>query len=117
MVMLQSYCITNAKFESDNKIAYVCITDETMKRFNAQKDYTDGIVEVLRTIAPTEVAFVLNEINNDTVKASLRSKTIDVSLIASVFNGGGHAFAAGCTIKRPINIAKSRLLEEIKKYL
>jgi len=46
---------------------------------------------------------------------SLRSKgKIDVALIASKFNGGGHFNAAGCTLEmKDVEIAKNIVLKEI----
>ena len=117
MVMLQAYCLANAGFEHDEKIAYVCISNEDMKRFNAENDHTEGIVEALRQINTTEVSFVAKEVDEQTTKVSLRSKNIDVSRVASVFNGGGHTFAAGCTIRKPLKVAKNKLLEEIEKLI
>lgn len=117
MVMLQAYCLANAGFALDEKIAYVCITNEDMKRFNAENDHTEGIVEALRQINTTEVSFVAKEVDEQTTKVSLRSKTIDVSKVASVFNGGGHTFAAGCTIHKPLKVAKNKLLDEIEKLM
>ena len=117
MVMLQAYCLANAGFAMGEKIAYVTISNEEMKRFKAENDHTEGIVEALRQINTTEVSFVAKEIDEQTTKVSLRSKTIDVSRVASVFNGGGHTFAAGCTIKKPLIVAKNKLLEEIEKLM
>lgn len=117
MVMLQAYCLANAGFAMGEKIAYVTISNEDMRRFNAENDHTEGIVEALRQINTTEVSFVAKEIDEQTTKVSLRSKTIDVSKVASVFNGGGHTFAAGCTIKKPLIVAKNKLLEEIEKLM
>ena len=117
MVLLQANSIINAKFLEDNKIAYVCIKNSDMEKFGAQNDHTEGIVEALRQINTTEISFVLKEVDENTTKVSLRSKTADVSKVASVFGGGGHTFAAGCTIRKPINIACEKLIDEVKKVL
>ena len=117
MVLLHAHCMVNAKFENNNKIAYVLITNKDMEKFHAKNDYTEGIVEELRRMSTTEVSFVLKEVDENTTKASLRSKTIDVSNIAGIFGGGGHTFAAGCTIRKPVDIACNKLLEEIQKVL
>ena len=117
MVLLHAHCMVNAKFENNNKIAYVLITNKDMEKFHAKNDYTEGIVEELRRMSTTEVSFVLKEVDKNTTKASLRSKTIDVSNIAGIFGGGGHTFAAGCTIRKPVDIACNKLLEEIQKVL
>ena len=117
MVLLQANSIINAKFDMNNQIAYVCLKNSDLEKFGATNDHTEGIVESLRQIKTTEVSFVLKEIDINTTKASLRSKKIDVSKIASIFGGGGHTFAAGCTIKKPLNIACDKMLDEIKKVL
>lgn len=117
MVLLHAHCMVNAKFYDDNKIAGVCITNKDMEKFHAKNDYTEGIVEELRRIGATEVSFVLKEVDENTTKASLRSKSADVSEVAQVFGGGGHTFAAGCTIRKPLKIACDKILEEIRKVL
>ena len=40
--------------------------------------------------------------------------TIDVAEICGKFNGGGHTFAAGCTIKCGVENSIKKILEEIK---
>ena len=117
MVLLQANSLINAKFELNNKIAYVCLKNSDLEKFGATNDHTEGIVEALRQINTTEISFVLKEIDENTTKASLRSKKTDVSKIATIFGGGGHTFAAGCTIKKPLEIACNKMLEEIKKVL
>lgn len=117
MVLLQANCIINAKFIENNKVAYVCIKNSDMEKYGAQNDHTEGIVEALRQINTTEVSFVLKEVDENTTKASLRSKTVDVSQVAAVFGGGGHTFAAGCTIRKPLKIACEKMVEEVKKVI
>lgn len=117
MVLLQANSLINAQFCENNKIAYVCLKNSDLEKFNAKNEHTDGIVEALRQINSTEIAFVLKEVDENTTKASLRSKTADVSKVASVFGGGGHTFAAGCTIKKPLSIACDKMLEEVKKVI
>lgn len=115
MVLFHAHCMMNAQFENDNKIAYTLISNKDMEKFHAKNDYTEGIVEELRRMNSTEVSFVLKEVDENTTKASLRSKSIDVSVIADVFGGGGHKFAAGCTIRKPLSIACDKMLDEIRK--
>lgn len=117
MVLLHAHCMINADFVENNKIAYIMITDKDMKMFNAQNDYTEGLVEELRRISTTQVSFVLKEVDENTTKVSLRSKGADVAAIAQIFGGGGHTFAAGCTIRKPIKIARDKLIEEIRKVI
>jgi len=117
MALLNAFAIQTAVFKENDKIAYSIITKEDMKRLNAKGDYTEGISEALRQISSTEVSMLLKEAENQTTKVSLRSKNIDVAKIAEAFGGGGHRYAAGCTIQKPPKIAVEKLLELIKKSL
>lgn len=112
-VLFQNYCINKAEFLSDNKIAYTTVYKKDLEKFNAGDDYTDGIAETLRAIDSTEVAFVLKEVDTKLTKVSMRSKTLDVANICCKFGGGGHTFAAGCTIKANISDSITKILKEI----
>lgn len=113
-VMFQNYCVNKAIFLQDNKIAYTTVYKKDLEKFSAGDDYTDGIAETLRAIDSTEVSFVAKEVDSKLTKISMRSKKIDVAQICSKFGGGGHTFAAGCTIKADIKDSVEKLLKEIK---
>ena len=53
---------------------------------------------------------------NGGCKISMRSKSIDVAEICSLFGGGGHKFAAGCTMKYSVDESVKKILHEIRKY-
>ena len=40
-----------------------------------------------------------------------------IAKICENFGGGGHTFAAGCTIKKPIAIAFDKLLKRVQSEL
>ena len=52
--------------------------------------------------------------DSKTTKVSMRSKHFDVSEVCALYNGGGHTFAAGCTMKYGISEAITKILKEIK---
>jgi len=117
MIMFQAHCVNSAQFLCHDKLCYTIITNSDMDRFNAKDEHTEGIAETLRSISSVEVAFVMKEIDSTAVKVSMRSKSVDLTKITERFNGGGHQRAAGCTIQKPISIAKNLLIEEVKKFL
>ena len=117
MVQFQAYVVSNTVFYNSGKIAFSKITRSDMSKFNATDDYTEGIVEVLRTSKNVEIAAILKETKEGYTKVSLRSKTLDVTPIVMDFGGGGHTFAAGCTIKKPIAIAFDKLLKRVQSEL
>lgn len=117
MVLFQSYCVSKATFLNEDKIAYTVVYKKDMEKFLAGDDYTEGIAEVLRSITSTEVSFVVKEVDAKICKISMRSKKIDVSQVCSSFGGGGHKFAAGCTIKASCDEAIKKLLTELDKEI
>ncbi len=116
LILFQNFLVSNARFCFDDKVAYVLITKEIAEKFNAKDEYSEGIVETLRSVSNVEISFVLKETDSG-VKVSLRSKELDVTKITDKFHGGGHKRAAGCTIKQKINTAAEILLKEIKELL
>ena len=113
LVMFQNYCVNKAEFLNANKLVYTTVYKKDLEKFSAGDDYTDGIAETLRAIDSTEVSFVVKEVDSKTTKVSMRSKSIDVAQICEKFGGGGHTFAAGCTIKASIKDSIDKLLKEI----
>ena len=115
LVLFQNYCMNKAQFINDDKIAYLIVYKKDLDKFNAKGDYTDGLAETLRSINTTEVSFVLKEIGDKVFKVSMRSKHIDIAKVCETFNGGGHKFAAGCTIKASAEDAVKRIVNQIHK--
>lgn len=114
MVQFQAYVISNAVFYNEGSIAFAKVTRSDMSRFGASDEYTEGIVEVLRSSKNVEIAAILKETKEGWTKVSLRSKTIDIIPAVLDFGGGGHTFAAGCTIKKPLPIAFDKLLKRVQ---
>ena len=76
------------------------VRQKEMRFYGLNPSDMDGIVSQLRNTIGVETAIFLYELKPQTFKVSLRSKEIvDVSRIASVFGGGGHVRAAGCTME------------------
>lgn len=115
LVMFQSHCISKAKFLDNDQIAYTTVYRKDMEQFSAGDDCMEGLTEKLRAIVTTRIAFVAKEMKSGWTKISMRSKFADVAQICSVFDGGGHKFAAGCTIKSHVDEAVKKILNEIHK--
>ena len=61
----------------------------------ARPEEVESIVDIVRTTAEAEVAAVFKEIEPQHWSVSMRSKSVDISAVASRFGGGGHRKAAG----------------------
>ena len=59
-----------------------------------------------------ETAILFRESEEDLYKISFRSRgTIDVTMLALKFGGGGHKYAAGCTVKGSLDEVKEKVLQ------
>lgn len=116
-VLFQNYCVGKAVFSCDDKIVYTVVYKKDIEKFAVGDDATDGIAETLRAIDTTDISFVVKEVDAKICKISMRSKNADVANVCSKFGGGGHKFAAGCTIKTSCEEAVKKLLAEISKEL
>lgn len=102
-------------FKDRIAITYITMSDE--KKCEALKGDHEGIVNIGQNIEGVEVSVFLHECEKG-FKVSLRSNNdVDVSIIASVFGGGGHSKAAGCLIESSLEDAKKMLIKEIKRVL
>lgn len=117
MVLLNAFAVLNTKFLNNGKIAYTTVSLDDLNKFEAETDYTEGIVEVLREINTVEIAIFFKEMKNGYTKVSMRSKDFDIAAVCEKFDGGGHTNAAGCTVMRPLNIAIEKILDEFREII
>lgn len=114
---LMGAAVNSLKFYENGRVAYTYISNAVLKKTGALEEDCDGIVNIGRNIRDVEVSVMLRQWNGG-VKGNLRSnKYVDVSEIAAIFTGGGHAKAAGFSVKGCIEDIKNRLFKEIGKRL
>lgn len=100
----------------EDKVAFLSISVDAREKSAASNEDMEGIVNYARNIEGVEVGVLFKQMDEKTVKVSLRSKReVDVSAIAKVLGGGGHARAAGCTVYDSLDNAQHLLLEKIEE--
>lgn len=75
-----------------------------------------GVVSVLNRVAETDFSVFALEYEPGRTKVSFRGeefKGVAVASIAQRLGGGGHAYAAGCTLEMPIAQAQTAVMEAI----
>jgi phosphoesterase RecJ-like protein len=95
----EGYSLANMQTASDGKIAYSVISRDTLLSLGLDISDFESAIDVIRTLRGTSVAMIVKETEPHKFKASLRSTTVDVASVASLFGGGGHRLAAGCTVE------------------
>ena len=97
---------------SDGKIAWLKVTQKTLRKNGCDFSQLEGFVNYIRSIDSVEVAIIAGELENGFTKFSLRSKNrVDVGRICGLYGGGGHQKAAGCLIEKPIGEALAQLTD------
>jgi phosphoesterase RecJ-like protein len=110
--------LLKAELLLDGKLIFCNITMEEMKQYNVMPKHLEGIVAMLRATKDVEVACFCYETEDHDLKVSLRaSGDVNLALIASKYNGGGHAKAAGCTVSMSPEEFKNIIINEIKERL
>lgn len=106
--------LKNFDFYPEKKLSYYYLTKEIMKKYNAKKEDTEGIVEKILSYKEASVSLFLREEADGKIKGSMRSKyEIDVNKIANLFGGGGHYKAAGFST----NLLSNEILEIVLKNI
>ncbi len=113
-IKLLAETLTKMKVELDGKLVWSYVSQDDLKKYSCDYEETAGIVGFLRTLDTAETAILFIEDENNQVNISFRSKIfINVNEIALHFGGGGHARAAGCSIK---NSDLQTVIKEVVDY-
>jgi phosphoesterase RecJ-like protein len=106
------------RYYFDDRFAAIIISQEQMKKHNANYGMTEGFVDFPLNVDSVEVAAALLEMRKGQYKISLRSKHYaDVNKIAAVYGGGGHVRASGCMLHGDVEEILDRLSYTVSQYL
>lgn len=109
--------INNLEILENGKVAFTYVTAKDMEELNNKDGDQENIVNYGRNISGVEVSVFLRE-KDGKYKVSMRSNEyVDVSVISTMFFGGGHVKAAGFEIAETLEEAKKTILAEVKKQL
>lgn len=114
MQLLQRF-LASLKMESGGKVCIGVLPLGVFEQTGASLEDTEGLVDYARSIHGVEIGVLIEE-RAGGLKASLRGKDPAYRLdqIATQFNGGGHACAAGLSLKGVTSVQfRSRLLEAL----
>lgn len=113
---MQGWMMENSRMLCGGQVAVCAIPRSVEEKMGATEDDMDNISSFLRTIEGVKVAALLREQADGSVKVSVRSVPgIDSGAVCTKFGGGGHAGAAGATLRMPLQEAADALQEEILK--
>lgn len=117
-LMLESLVMGRIRTVADGRVAYSFARAEDLEKRRVSQDECDGLVDVVRSVQGVEVCLFLKECACGLVRGNLRSKgALDVSGVAALFGGGGHAAAAGFTYEGTIEDALAVALPKLTELV
>ena len=117
-IRLLSEILRTLRVTNDGKIASVYATQAMFQKTRTTPEAVEGAVNQIQVIAGVEVALCACELTDGSTKVSLRSQgQVDVSELASEFEGGGHSRAAGCRVVMPYLSAITALVHSAQLYI
>jgi bifunctional oligoribonuclease and PAP phosphatase NrnA len=109
--LLQRF-LASLSMECDDRVCIGVLPNGIFQETGSTTEDTEGLVDYARSIDGVDVGVLIEERPDGSVKASLRAKDPAYRLdrVAAQFNGGGHACAAGLTLKENTAAFRERLV-------
>lgn len=117
LVKLVGDCISTLKIEQEGKIAWISISSQMLQNRGISPEEIEGdkIIDIIRSIKSVMVSVLFRETDDKVIRVNLRSKNgIKVNQTAVLFGGGGHPYAAGCTLNASLFEAEKKVIGELK---
>ncbi len=116
---LLKHVYSHFRLTHQNQIAWFWLRKADYARSGADSSDSEGLIDHIRAIAPVIVACVFEELDDNLVRISLRSKSdqVNVNEIAALFGGGGHPAAAGARIAGTRLAVQRRVISAVKRAL
>lgn len=107
--------LNSARFDCNDRVACFSLSLETAKQLGVLPEDNEGLIDHLRAVEGVQVAVFFEELPENKVRISMRSKEprFDVCKICGQFGGGGHSQAAGARLAGPLERAEEKVLEAI----
>lgn len=106
-------------FTSGDRVASFALTQTTSNALQVKPEDNEGLIDYIRAVQGVVVAAFFEELEDNRVRVSLRSKDprADVCKVAQQFGGGGHTLAAGIRMRGPLEEAQQRVLQAIDESI
>ncbi len=115
---LHSLALSKVNFYEENSIGIITFSLEDFNKTGTDYSSTEGCINKLLDVDEVKIAISIAEVEHNSYKISFRSKgSIDVSLCASRYGGGGHTNAAGCRLNGSYYDILDKLLYSAKSVL
>ncbi len=113
---LESMLTESMELYDGGETAVVAVTLEMLNALNATEEDTDNITAFAGQTEGVKNAVTIREYPGGEFRVSLRTTGgLDASKVCGLLGGGGHAGAAGCTIRGTLVQARRAILDAIRQ--
>ena len=104
------------RFDAKDRVASFSLSLTTAKKLGVLPEDNEGLIDHLRAIRGVIAAVFFEELIDDKVRVSMRSKSekVNVCAICEKFGGGGHVLAAGARVRGSLAEVEKKVLEEVR---
>ena len=98
-VRLEGYIALNMNV-TENGLGYKQITNEVLNQLEGDSASAGNMINNFNFIKEVLVwATITEDVKNDQIRVSIRSRGPEINEVAEKYNGGGHKFASGAKLK------------------
>jgi bifunctional oligoribonuclease and PAP phosphatase NrnA len=102
----------------DGRIVWSSITEDDLTSTGAERAHSEGLIDLLSQAEAADVAIVFKEAGDET-RVSVRTQPggVDATVLTGRFGGGGHARAAGASVKARLPEARPPVIAEAERLV
>ena len=114
-IRLLAKALETLTFDLEGRVGSMVVWQSVLESVGAIPEYTEGFVDLPRSIQGVEISVLFSEQKDGRFKISFRSKgKVDVERVARAFDGGGHRNASACRIQGDFETVRRRVLDVIQ---
>lgn len=117
-IQLEHAVYDTIEYCADGKCAIIYTTLDMLKQLDVGDDEMEGLASIPRQIEGVLIGITMREKDGGFFKVSVRTNdNINASDFCSIFGGGGHPAAGGCTIEGALEEVKAKLKKAVVKFI
>jgi len=110
--------LAELEVDEEARLAWMTVPAEAYDMYASAPEDLDGFVDYPRSVRDAEVGLLFRTTQSGDTKVSFRSRgRANVNEMAREFGGGGHAMASGALVGGPVEEARPRVLEVVRRAL
>lgn len=117
-IKLEQEIYSGIEYYSNDRCAIIAATLDMQKKLGIGDDELEGLASIPRQIEGVLIGITMREKEGGVFKVSVRTdRSVNAAEFCAQFGGGGHAEAAGCSVKGTLDEAKAQLKRAVDGVL